>query len=69
MILKPITNGKVFGTGVIQLDNRIFGGALITTNGLDAAVIIVRDIAGSIIFDLSSSTPGFIAAPIPRTET
>ena len=66
MILKPITDGKVAGTGTLTLESRILGGILVSSDGTNAAVIIIRndDASGTRFFDISTKAPGLIIGPI-----
>ena len=75
MNLTPLTAGKVAGTGTLMLTGQhgaggTVGGVLISTDGTNAAVVILRenDSSGRIIFDVSSKTPQFPVAPL-RLET
>lgn len=70
MVLRAITAGRISGTGVITLSNPLFGGALISTDGTNAAVVTIRksDVNGKtdgdIIFDVSTIIPGMAFAPL-----
>ena len=66
MILKAPTNGSVSGTGTLTCESRLFGGALITSDGTNAAVVTVQndDANGTEIFDVSSKIPFFANGPI-----
>ena len=65
MILRKLTNGKISGTGEIDVPSRLFGGALISTNSSNAAAVVIRenDVNGDIIFDLSTISPAMVSAP------
>lgn len=41
--LKPITPGAVAGTNTIDLDENIFGGFLLSTDGTNAGTVTVHD--------------------------
>lgn len=66
MLLRPLTAGKVSGTGTVTLESRILGGVLITTDNTNAAAVVVRatDSSGAKVFDLSTLSPGFHIAPL-----
>jgi hypothetical protein len=66
MLLRPLTNGSVSGTGTITLQGRLLGGVLVTTNNTNAVTITVQrtDSSGTEVFDLSTLSPGFHVAPI-----
>ena len=66
MTNKPLSDGKVAGTGTLVLNAGCFGGALISTDGTNAAVVVVTD-NGKKIFDVSTKTPLFAAGPIFST--
>jgi hypothetical protein len=66
MLLRPMTDGSVTGTGTMQLQGRILGGVLITADGTNNATVIVRRTsdAGFQVFKLVTKSPVMIAAPI-----
>lgn len=71
MNLTPLTAGKIAGTGTVQLqgsheEGGLFGGALLTADGTNACVVVIRkdNSSGEILFDVSSKTPFFATAPI-----
>lgn len=70
MILKPITDGKVSGAGTAPMSGKLFGGVLLSTDGTNAGVVIVRDggESGSKLFDLSSKSPGSFLIPAPAAS-
>lgn len=50
---------KVAGTGSIILTERgCFGGAIVNSDGTNAAVVTVKDASGGVIFDASSTRSG-----------
>lgn len=65
MIYKSLTGQKVAGTGTVDMNGYIFGGALITADGTNAAVVLIRenDSSGDILFDLETISPGAILLP------
>jgi hypothetical protein len=71
MLLKPVTNGAVAGTGTALLESRILGGVLISTDGTNAAVVTVQkdNSSGRQIFSISTKSPIFIAGPIANRDT
>ena len=76
MNLTALTNGKVAGTGTVTLqgqhgDGGTVGGVLISTDGTNAAAVVLRknDASGAIVFDLSTKTPIFVTAPILVANT
>jgi hypothetical protein len=66
MILKTISNGNITGTGTVDVESRKLGGVLITTDGTNAAVIILSNdtSTGEQVFDISTKQPLFVSAPI-----
>jgi hypothetical protein len=66
MLLRPLTNGAVSGTGTVTLQGRLLGGVLITTNNTNAVTVTVQrtDASGTEVFDISTLSPGFHVAPI-----
>ena len=71
MIATSLTNGKVSGTGNLLLtEGGLFGGALISTDGTNAAVVTVTDIVTEKkVFDVSTKTPLFVSVPILTSST
>ena len=63
MILKSLTDGSIAGTGFLEIQSGIFGGALITADGTNAAVVTIAESSekyekdGLAIFEVSSKTP------------
>ena len=51
----------VSGTGTYTLETRLFGGALITSDGTNAAVVVVRknNASGDVIFQVSTKVSNF----------
>ena len=70
MILKPITNGNATGTGTVDVESKKLGGVLITADGTNNAVVILRNDSstGFEIFDISTKQPLFIQAPISVSD-
>jgi hypothetical protein len=67
VLLKAIgTEGALAGTGTLKCESGILGGVLITADGTNAAVVIVRTngVDGKQILDISTKQPLFIKAPI-----
>lgn len=66
MLLRSLTAGKISGTGTVTVPSRLVGAILVSTDGTNAAAIVLRkeNASGAIIFDLSSKTPGFFG-PFP----
>jgi len=54
-MLRSITDGAVSGTGTVSSESGILGGVLITTDGTNAATVVVRKsgASGAKVFDLS----------------
>jgi hypothetical protein len=71
MLLKAITDGSVAATGPMKVPSGILGGVLVTTDGTNAAVVIVRrnDANGKAVFKISTKTPLFITGPIGMEGT
>lgn len=71
MILSPLKNivsnmeGQVTGTGYVLTESMIFGGAIISADGINSGRIKVRKNSptGYIIFDWCGKTSAFITAP------
>ena len=66
MILNPVSDGDVTGTGTLTFQSRILGGVLITADGsADATVTLQQDNSdGFTVFKLVTKSPIFIGAPI-----
>lgn len=76
MKLLPLTAGAVAGANTVTLTGQVgdagtIGGVLITTDGTNAADVVLRknDGAGAILFDISTKTPIFVVAPIKVDDT
>ncbi len=76
MKLTALTAGKVSSTGTVELAGQpgvggTIGGVLISTDGTNAAVVILRedDASGTILFDISTKSPMFVTAPIRSGNT
>jgi hypothetical protein len=71
MLLQPLTNGAITGADTIACPSKLLGGVLITTDGTNAAVVVVHktDNAGVKIFDISTRTPIFVVGPIEADST
>ena len=65
MLIKALTNGRISGTGSLEVSSGILGGALITTNGTDAVTVTVQrvDSGGKTIVSVSTTVPMFVAGP------
>jgi hypothetical protein len=64
MLLRPL-GAKFAGTGVlIRMNGSVFGGALISSDSVNAVTVTISDITGEIIFDVTSLQPMFFCAPI-----
>ena len=66
MILIPLSEGKLNGTGSVFVKTRIIGGIVVTADGTnDATVVLRRDTSvGTIVFQLVTKSPAFVVAPI-----
>lgn len=67
MLLKAIgSDGALAGSGTLICESRIMGGVLITADGTNAAIVVVRreNASGKQIFDFSTKAPLFITGPI-----
>ena len=71
MFLEQKTDGKVTGTGTITMETGRLGGVLISTDGTNAAAVILKkdDANGEIGFDISTKQPVWIGAPIKIDPT
>jgi hypothetical protein len=65
MLLRPL-GAKFAGTGVlIRMNGSVFGGALVSSNSVNAVTVTISDKkTGEIIFDVTSLQPMFFCAPI-----
>ena len=66
MILKPVSDGSVVGTGTLSFESMTLGGVLITANGTnDATVTLQKDNSSGLkVFDIVTKSPIFVAGPI-----
>lgn len=71
MILKAVTTngnqaGLITGTDTFKLSSKTLGGVNISTDGTNAAAVVVRKDGpeGEIIFQQSTKTPVLMVAPI-----
>ena len=66
MLLKSKTAGKVSGTGTITLDTGILGGVLISTDGTNAAAVVIQktNSSGEKVLDVSTKQPLWVGAPM-----
>lgn len=71
MLLKALTNGSVTGTGTLDVESRIVGGILITTdNSTQGTVRIRRDNAeGKQIQEVKTVTSMWISGPFSMEGT
>jgi hypothetical protein len=71
MILRPLSSGKISGTGTIPCHSRIFGGTAISADGTNTAAVVIREnnSMGKIIFEISSKIPFPFTAPIEMRGT
>jgi len=76
MNLTALTAGKVSSTGTVTLAGQhgaggTIGGVLITTDGSNAAVVVLKedDTNGTILFDISTKSPMFVVGPIRSGNT
>jgi len=70
-MLRAITIEKTTGTGTVSLTRGLFGGVLLSTDGTNAAAVVIRknNATGDVIFDLSSKQPGYyMGDPIEAAE-
>jgi hypothetical protein len=44
MALKTASNGSISGTGTVELESTIVGGVLVSTDGTNAATVIIKDL-------------------------
>jgi hypothetical protein len=66
MILVPLSEAKLNGTGGLHVASRIIGGILVTADGTNDATIVIRreNSSGAMVFHLVTKSPAFIAGPI-----
>lgn len=66
MLLNPVSDGSVTGTGTLQFDSGILGGVLITANGQNDTTVTMQitNSSGSKVFDIVTKSPIFVAGPI-----
>jgi len=70
-MLRALGIEKVTGTGTFNLTRKLLGGIILTTDGTNAAVVVIRknNATGDIIFDLSSKQPGYyLGNPIEAAD-
>ncbi len=65
MILNPVSDGSVTGTGTLEFLSGLLGGVLITADGTnDTTVTLQRDNSdGFTVFKIVTKSPQFIPAP------
>lgn len=70
MLLRAATDGAISGTGTAVLQSHLLGGVLITADGTNNAVVIVRkeNATGKRIFSLTTKIPMFIRGPIANRD-
>ena len=66
MLLLPVSDSSVTGTGTSTFQSRILGGVLITANGTNDATVTLQadNSSGTNVFKLVTKSPIFVAAPI-----
>ena len=70
MQLRPMTNGRISGTGTVSFayaaTGGMLGGVLISTDGTNAAVVVIRKLtaSGDVVFDMSSITAQMVIVPV-----
>ncbi len=65
MLLKPVSDGSVTGTGPLTFENLTLGGVLITANGTNDATVTLqsKDSNGFTVFKIVTKSPLFVAGP------
>ena len=71
MILRPISNGSISGTGTLTFKSGIVGGVLITTDNSNAAAVVLRRDSGTgtVVIDISTKTTIWITGPFSMEGT
>ena len=75
MLLKPLSSGKISGTGTVSLGvdaaGGILGAVLISADGTNSAVVILRkdNASGEKLFDFDTITSQMVIAPIQMDGT
>lgn len=66
MILQPLSEGSLNGSGSFFVKTRIVGGIVITADGTNDATVTIRrnDANGTPVFKIVTKSPAFIIAPI-----
>jgi hypothetical protein len=66
MLLKPVSDGSVVGTGTLTFESTILGGVLITANGTNDTTVTMQanNSSGSKVFEIVTKSPIFVAGPI-----
>lgn len=66
MLLKPVSDGAVTGTGTLAFESGILGGVLISADGSALAIVTLQadNSDGSKAFEIDTKSPIFIAGPI-----
>ena len=65
MVVNPLSDGSVTGTGTLPIESGILGGIVISANGTDSVTIKVHadNNDGEVRFQIATKSPMFIAAP------
>ena len=66
MVLNPVSNGSVTGTGTLTIPSGILGAVLISADSSTAATVILRkdNSSGEIVYKVVTKAPLFTAGPI-----
>jgi len=66
MLLKPVSDGSVTGTGTLTFESAILGGVLITANGTNDTTVTMQrtNSSGTTVFQIVTKSPIFVAGPI-----
>ena len=66
MVLNPLSDGSLTGTGSLAIQSGILGAVLVTANGTNDTTVIFRkdNSSGKQIYKLVTKAPIFTAGPI-----
>jgi hypothetical protein len=71
MILRALTNGAITAADTVTVKSGIVGGVLITADGTNNAVLVVRrtDSAGKPIINVTTKIPLWVTGPFHLEDT
>ena len=65
-MIRPISDGSISGTGLLDIPSHAIGGVLITTDGTNAATVILREekSTGKYLFEFGGKEAQFVPVQI-----